>query len=525
MARSTLGRIDVRGSLLTRTPLHVGGIADAPDTDLPLARDGGGDLYVPGTSLAGVLRAWCQDRFEAGLVDAMFGPASTDAASHLILDDGLLHLPTGARVEIRDGVGIDRRWGGAAEHIKYDRAVVPKGTRLDLRMTLELPYDFSLSQSLESLLGHILQVLGKGRIRLGASTTRGLGWVEMVDEASIRRRSLDSKQGLLEALRDGGRSCKVEDLLTADPELRPLAQPELDIRIAWQPEGALLVKAGRDGLMVDGLPLVSAVDDGLSLVLPGSSVKGALREQAERIVRSLLKIDIPKRESPRHQFLSEVQVPLVEQLFGAAGAADAGDSRLGRGALAVADCYAAPVLDHERWQAVANATATSASLEPAAVRARLDTAGLDSNRMAHAYHVAVDRWTGGAADGLLFSTLEPRDMDWEPLGFRIDLTRIADEDRMAAVALLMHILNDLAAGWIRFGHDKKSGGRIVLSEIDIAGDGLPEGLEVLEGFTMRLTPEDASRRAPVIESMPAELRSVLAEAWASWTEPTAGGAP
>ncbi len=525
MARKTHGRIEVRGRLIAKTPLHVGGISDGPDTDLPLARDGGGDLYVPGTSLAGALRAWCEPRFDREWVDLLFGSTATEFASRLICDDGLLHLAPGATVEIRDGVGIDRSWGGAAPHIKYDRAVVPRRTRLELRLDLELPADPARARSLQSMLGHLLGALRAGRIQLGAATTRGLGWVALDDEdLTIRRRSLDSKSGLVEALRQGGRSRRIEDLIQADPDIHPRARPTLDIRVHWKPEGFLSVRAGRDGLLVDGLPLVSAVGDGTSLVLPGSSIKGALREQAERIVRSLLMIEIEDLESPRLQFLSDVQVPLVEQVFGSAGTTSEDASSLGLGALAIADCYAQTVFDRERWTEVVNATPNTPNLEPAALRARLDAAGLGPGAMDHAYHVAVDRWTGGAADGLLFSSLEPRAIDWEPLVLRVDLTRLADGDELAGLMLLIHLLNDLAAGWIRFGHDKKSGGRILLTGMEFSGEGMPASMQALTDLELDFDPEaDARKRTPLLEKVPDGVREELTGAWIAWIERMDGG--
>src|SRR5216117_3113234 len=60
MARNITGRLILRGTLVARTPLHVGGLGEDVDTDLPLARDGAGRLYAPGTSLAGALRQWCE---------------------------------------------------------------------------------------------------------------------------------------------------------------------------------------------------------------------------------------------------------------------------------------------------------------------------------------------------------------------------------------------------------------------------------------------------------------------------------
>ena len=63
MARDTAIRYTLTGTLVCCTPLHVGGFGDDPDTDLPLARDGRGRCYIPGTSLTGALRWWCGRAF------------------------------------------------------------------------------------------------------------------------------------------------------------------------------------------------------------------------------------------------------------------------------------------------------------------------------------------------------------------------------------------------------------------------------------------------------------------------------
>ena len=56
MARRIHARYRITGKLTAVTPLHVGGYGETADTDMPLARNGAGDLYVPGTSLAGPTR-------------------------------------------------------------------------------------------------------------------------------------------------------------------------------------------------------------------------------------------------------------------------------------------------------------------------------------------------------------------------------------------------------------------------------------------------------------------------------------
>ena len=89
MARDIIGRFRLRGTLVARTPLHVGGHGDDVDTDLPLARDGSGKLYIPGTSFAGALRQWCEQAFGEPFVDRHWGFQEADKghASYVVVED------------------------------------------------------------------------------------------------------------------------------------------------------------------------------------------------------------------------------------------------------------------------------------------------------------------------------------------------------------------------------------------------------------------------------------------------------
>src|SRR5690348_4601656 len=122
MARETTSRFRLRGTLIAKTPLHVGGHGDDVDTDLPLARDGAGELYAPGTSLAGALRQWCERAFGRDAVNRHWGYQDGEEghASYVVVEDVPMNESASVIVEVRDGVGIDRRRGAAAENVKYD---------------------------------------------------------------------------------------------------------------------------------------------------------------------------------------------------------------------------------------------------------------------------------------------------------------------------------------------------------------------------------------------------------------------
>src|SRR5437660_10925849 len=146
MARKIISRLKIMGKLVAETPLHVGGYGTSPDTDLPLAQNGKGEWYVPGTSITGVLRNWCCQNFshlkiqnDRQLIEEVFGFQGGDQgqASFVLIEDATIENAKEVFAEIRDGVGIDRFYGVAADKAKYDRAILPRGSKREFIMTVE----------------------------------------------------------------------------------------------------------------------------------------------------------------------------------------------------------------------------------------------------------------------------------------------------------------------------------------------------------------------------------------------------
>ncbi|MFM7372939.1 MAG: RAMP superfamily CRISPR-associated protein, partial [Sphaerospermopsis kisseleviana] len=133
MARKISSRIKVSGQLIAQTPIHVGGTGGNPQIDLPLAVNGQGKYYIPGTSLAGAFRSWIEDSQKANNLWGYQQEKNAEGhASFIVVEDAPIQ---GVNAEIRDGVGINREWGTAAEKAKYDRAILPKGCKIPLNMT------------------------------------------------------------------------------------------------------------------------------------------------------------------------------------------------------------------------------------------------------------------------------------------------------------------------------------------------------------------------------------------------------
>ncbi len=96
------------------------------------------------------------------------------AARLMVKDLAIVPESFAGRVELRDGVGIDRDTETARQGIKYDFEVAPASSRFEVEMVVE-----NASNDLIGLLAVGLREMEQQRIALGGKTTRGLGCVTL----------------------------------------------------------------------------------------------------------------------------------------------------------------------------------------------------------------------------------------------------------------------------------------------------------------------------------------------------------
>ncbi len=146
---------------------------------------------LPGSSIAGALRAYLQTRFDANAATLLFGAhmssedSEGDQSAVLISDAISDQLP---EVAVRDGVKIDGSTQTVSPGAKYDLELLPAGTTFKLRFELieEVPFDQDskapnwnghddVNADRRYLLAHALSGLEQGSIALGMRKQRGLG--------------------------------------------------------------------------------------------------------------------------------------------------------------------------------------------------------------------------------------------------------------------------------------------------------------------------------------------------------------
>lgn len=464
------------------------------------ARDGHGHPVLTGRSVKGALRAACQrflkergederDLQQLWGDDGTRGAGSAAPLRASAITVHTVELPTEGyegneehkvMLPTRMGNAIDRYWGSAGDTALFKHEYLPRGKELALTITAEagLPDGVEVPQGdvappgpeqVEKLFALIIGLIKDGRVAFGGRQNAGWGRVALSDsEKAWRLTNAEpgSRAGLEEWLSGaGGRSV---DVVPVDCG----GSGRMRIEITWDsPTGILVAEPQDDGSQeeadagaADGAPgeaedadseetkparpLRAGPEETDPIVLPGSSVRGALRTRATRIARTILlaKKD-PSTEADWsgagvHEQLAQ-DPSLVRDLFG---------STTHRGALTV-----------------------------------LDTLAAEGGPNRKVTHNAGDRWTGGVADGLLYSE-EVYDSTWNSIVLELDLDRLLTnaragleepggqedsrgEDRSrAAFCLLGLVLAELAAGTLPLGSRGTRGmGQIEVTAMTVTG--------------------------------------------------------
>ena len=400
----------------------------------------------------------------------------------------------------RHGVGIDRTTGAASDGALYEHEFLPRGTRFTIRITAEgrdgekmgrdqsegIPGSAS-SDTVKKLLEFIVDVLNSGAICLGGRTGSGQGHIRVI---SPQLRLLSATTG---AAASTSLQQAVSSLIGDDPKGTALPLElggwslEEPARITidwWSPTGIFVAeddeltkqrKAAKEAEneekdineevheVVYPLRDPSEEWENAQLLIPGTSIRGALRSRASRIARTVLAAKGELSTFASHDLHEQIAAEpnLVRYMFG---------STEYRGAVTVHDC-----LSTKR------------------------------GKLIEVTHNAIDRWTGGVIDGGLFTEAVYLGTHWEPITIDIDLrqllnnieaekgpeddgktvgadqTGIGSEDREqskpthadyahAAYVLLGLVLAELSAGTLPLGSRSTRGlGQVVVSSIDVRG--------------------------------------------------------
>lgn len=420
-SRTLAARWVIRGTLTLETAMHLAG-EEGERVDMSVLRDPrDGKPLLPGTTLAGALRNALADRLagygreESAEVSLLLGAARRDGdgtQSPLIVFDAIGELPEGYGIEIRDGVAISPDTGVAEDHKKYDFEVLPARTRFPVRVDLLVPArcdgdGVALEKALLQSLTIALDAFSHGENAFGARRSRGLGRVSAVWAA--RRFDLCSRDGWIKWIRSDHMEPFAANpdqqwirntIEAAVPDnLKPFttskdARSRIVIDLSLKIDHDILV---RSPSTEPGSPDVSHLSSGSVAILPGTSLAGVMRSQALRIARL-----VRAKQSDASIWIDRLFGPRFE----------------GR---------RAPI-GHELH----------------ASRLRVGESTIEDGQSRRQTRVAIDRFTGGAADTALFD-------EQTEVGGRAAVRLELQDAQEGELGLVLLVLKDLLDGTLPVG--------------------------------------------------------------------------
>ncbi|MCL6559162.1 MAG: hypothetical protein K6U74_10270 [Firmicutes bacterium] len=484
--------------LVLRTALRAGTGYAGELTDSPVRRDAAGDIVIPGASAAGVLRDICT-RLAPRLTFAgasagqeticralrpgreleentpcncpackLFGDVNpgdesdegmmrTGASKVWVYDLYTVDHTASPPTSFRDFVGINRRAGTADRQAaaKYDSEMVPAGSRFLLKIKLEKTDAFD-----EELLSACLGEWQAGRGCLGGGKARGFGAFDLQD-IKVVEWDLNDPACLMDYLSSddpwaGGKVIPGwQAEMLARSRLRVAAPPEGDLDFArcfvsfeatLQGEGPLLASdaMAQAKFGFDHAPLFSSLYTAGGPVLPGSGLRGVLRSQAEKILRTMATCTAGSEEDSEEIFcrICPACDPLARDAGGPLASCDAllQENRIGTGQEPEEGqlCLACLLFGSPRQgsRLVVEDAHFIPDGGPPALKA------ID--------FLAIDRFTGGGLEGAKFDALAL----WRPK-FRLRL-RLENPEEWE-LGLLTLVLRDLEEGFLRVGFGAAKG--------------------------------------------------------------------
>ena len=234
------------------SPLRTGGVER--NTEIIL-RNHAGVPILQGTSLAGSLRAWKDD-------PELWGNPENEG--QLIVSDLKFkqkNTITRPRVKINQKTGVVQN--------KYDLSALPKGSEGHF----ELIWRGTVNpESAKMKIEEYFSALHNGAISLGAQKTNGFGLVSL--KASLAEYDLKDEKDLKDWLEE-----------TKKPISICLKQeiPSYVLFTVDAETNGLLVKASHESGYGDGSLKGVQIRENNTAIIPGSSIKGAIRAHLERI--------------------------------------------------------------------------------------------------------------------------------------------------------------------------------------------------------------------------------------------------
>jgi CRISPR/Cas system CSM-associated protein Csm3 (group 7 of RAMP superfamily) len=403
-------RIIIRGVLELETPTCLSSGDAEADTDLPLLRDTiENKALLLGSSIAGALRSYLESHMSDTQLFGGNRRQDQGAQSPLMVEDALSQQVMAT--ELRDGVKIDAATGTASDKAKYDLELLQAGTNFDLGF--ELLVNQETEKQLKQELAIALNGLEKGHIPLGMKKRRGFGQCHVKQwqvwefnlTNDIERQAwllFEHQQRFLHAnVRIHENIANAFGITTTNHQPAQTCSIEATFTLA----SPLLIRSGQhdQSKAPDVVHLKSKRSNGSQPIISGTSLAGVLRHRAVKIINTL-----------------GLDESIAQEIFG----------------------YEP---DYAKKQ--------SATKQGKASRLTVGESVIENAEELVQNRIAIDRFTGGALDGALFSEQPVCPSPQTQVKLKFQLKQATDSE----VGLLLLLLKELWTGDLSIGGGRSIG--------------------------------------------------------------------
>jgi len=445
------GKIVLKGQIECLSPVHIGSGRDE-NTDLDIIRDAEGNPFIPATSFVGILRHTLLEKVFNGKQDPYFkdfwGYTEDDEGRQSALFCSNLIPVNHSEIKVitRDGIQIDNKRGIVSEQGKFELELLERGARFSLNM------EFACHEHNENYVKKtvctIYDLLSNGQIFIGAKTNAGFGQVAPVEsETSVYLFDfLRNKKDVYSWLRQ---NFSPENMISVTELAEPFQakKQQFSITATLKLKNSIIVRSYDSQAELSDATQLTSLEE---WVIPGTSLKGAIRARAERIINTL-----------RVRNAEEV----IRNLFGSIK-----DETKKKGKVRISEIY----------------------LNPGNFPAELQT------------RIKIDRFTGGVIEGALFDSMPVfAPAQAEGITVHIEIDNYKDNE----AGLMLVVLKDLWNGDLAVGGEKNIGrgvfegvtaeikwdGKTIMIEKDIKKLS-DEEKGILQGFVDSLVTENIDEK-------------------------------
>ncbi len=413
-------KIILNTTIKTISPLRIASGRDDGITDILILKNKKGQPFIPGTSIAGVLRSEILTIYGKQTADKIFGSINDNGNQSMInISDITLNQ---ANIIHRDGVAIETYAGVSKQGAKYDYEAIDRGAQGTLTIELTVrkndlqtcptptakhPNLQADNQQYLDILATIADLITHG-INIGSLTAKGYGKIQSDTPAQLylfdfAQNQKQAPEQWLKYIQDNKLP---QPTYTGNPQATQTQAPNtFEIEAHFAIKSSLIIRDAEPRKENDQTITVQ-LKSGKDYVIPGTSLKGVLRNRATQILTAIC------------QGNEQQATTFINNLMG----------------------Y---VAENQKTARKSRLSVDEAYIKPNQITLNKQT----RNR--------IDRFTGGTITGALFSeeALWQTQQDIAPVKIKLKIT----DATPAEAGLLLLVLKDLWLGQLPIGGGKSIG--------------------------------------------------------------------